>query len=79
MKRDNKKNNNDYIIIFNKYRQPFDKKKSSHRINKIYFKNCKFNIDSIYYLKEFISMLVKYDDLKKIYFSNNETDMNFIG
>ena len=79
MERDDKKANNDYIIIFNKYREPFDKKKSSHKINKIYFKNCKFNIDSIYYLKEFISMLVKYDDLKKIYFSNNETDMNFIG
>ena len=77
--KDDKKANNDYIIIFNKYREPFDKKKSSHRINKIYFKNCKFNIDSIYYLKEFISMLVKYEDLKKIYFSNNEMDMNFIG
>ena len=79
MERDDKKINNDYIIIFNKYREPFDKKQSSHKINKIYFKNCKFNIDSIYYLKEFISMLVKYEDLKKIYFSNNETDMNFIG
>ena len=79
MERVDKNTNNDYIIIFNKYREPFDKKKSSHKINKIYFKNCKFNIDSIYYLKEFISMLVKYDDLKKIYFSNNETDMNFIG
>jgi len=79
MERDDKKTNNDYIIIFNKYREPFDKKKSSHKINKIYFKNCKFNIDSIYYLKEFISMLVKYEDLKKIYFSNNETDMNFVG
>ena len=77
--KDDKKTYNDYIIIFNKYREPFDKKKSSHRINKIYFKNCKFNIDSIYYLKEFISMLVKYEDLKKIYFSNNDIDMNFIG
>ena len=78
--KDDKKNlYNDYIIIYNKYKEPFDKKKSSHKINKIYFRNCKFSIESIYYLKEFISMLVKYEDLKKIYFSNNDIDMNFIG
>ena len=74
------KNNNDindYIIIFNRNKKPFDKKNSLHKINKVYFTNYKFNMDSIYYLKEFICMLVKYEDLKKIYFNNNDTDMNF--
>ena len=71
------KKSNDYIIIFNKNRIPFDKKISLHKINKIYFINCKFNIDSIYFLKELISMLVNYEDLKKICFSKNDT--NIIG
>ena len=65
-------NNNDYIIIFNKNKIPFDKKISSHKINKVHFKNCNFDGESTYYLKELISMLTKYDDLKKIYFSYNE-------
>ena len=69
----------DYIIIFNRHKIPFDKKISSHNINKIYFHDCNFNLVSIYYLKEFISMLVKYEDLKKVYFSNNDIDMNYIG
>ena len=67
------KKNNDYIIIYNKNKTPFDKKISLHKINKIYFINCKFNLDSIYFLKELICMLVKYEDLKKIHFSKNDT------
>ena len=67
---------NDYIIIINKNKEPFEKMKSFHKINKIHFTNYKFNMDSIYYLKELISMLVKYDDLKKIYINNNETIIN---
>ena len=70
--KEEKINDNDYIIIFNKNKIPFDKKKSSHNIDKVYFKNCNFDAESTYYLKELICMLTKYDDLKKIYFSKNE-------
>ena len=67
-----KVSDNDYIIIFNKNKVPFDKKISSHRINKIYFKDCNFEPECSYYLKELISMIIKYDDLKKIYFYHND-------
>lgn len=77
--KEDKNNNSDYILIFNKNRIPFDKKKSSHKIKKIVFTHCKFNSESIYHFKELISMLVKYEDLKKIYFIKNEMDSNFIG
>ena len=76
--KENKKPN-DYIIIYNKNKKPFEKKISSHKINIIYFTNCKFNTESIYFFKELISMLVKYEDLKKIYFNKNDIDSNFIG
>ena len=76
--KENKKTN-DYIIIYNKNKKPFEKKVSSHKINIIYFTNCKFTIESIYYFKELISMLVKYEDLRKIYFNKNEINSHFIG
>ena len=76
--KENKKTN-DYIIIYSKNRKPFEKKVSSHKINIIYFTNCKFTIESIYYFKELISMLVKYEDLKKIYFHKNEINSHFFG
>lgn len=78
-KNNNNNSNYDYILIFNKNRIPFDKKESSHKIKKIIFTHCKFNSESIYYFKELISMLVKYEDLKKIYFIKNEMNSNFIG
>ena len=73
------KTDNDYIIIYNKNKIPFEKKKSSHKINIVYFEHCEFNTESLYFLKELISMLVKYDDLKKIYFNKNYIHKDFEG
>ena len=62
---------NDYILTYKRNSIPFEKKESSHQVKKVIFKNCNFTTQNIYYLKEFICMLQKYDFLKLAIYKNN--------
>ena len=62
---------NDYILTYKRNAIPFEKRESSHQIKKVIFKNCNFTTQNIYYLKEFICMLHKYDFLKLAIYKNN--------
>ena len=67
--KDRKKNN--YIIIHNRNKIPFDQRKCKNDINKISFELNTFNLDSTYYLKEFIDMITNYKNLSQIKFGPN--------
>ena len=65
------KSYNDFILIHNRHKIPFDKRKSKNDINKIYFDLDEFNLESTFYLKEFIDMIINYKNLKQIKFCEN--------
>ena len=67
----NHSNKNNYIIIHNKNRIPFEQRKCRDNINKIIFDIKEFNIESTYYLKEFIDMIINYKNLTQIKFGQN--------
>ena len=62
---------NDYIIINKKDGIPYEKKICLHQIKKIIFKNCSFSSNSIFYLKQFVIMISKYNLLKLAIYRNN--------
>ena len=62
---------NDYIIINKKDGIPYEKKICLHQIKKIIFKNCSFSSNSIFYLKQFVIMISKYNLLKLAIYKNN--------
>ena len=62
---------NQFILIHNRYKIPFDKRESKNDINKIYFDLEEFKLESTYYLKEFVDMLINYKNLKQIKFCQN--------
>ena len=70
---------NDYIQIFKKNTLPYEKRHSFDKINKIIFKNCSFNNDSIYNLKDFFTMLIYYPNLTKIAIYQNNMSKDFSG
>jgi len=63
---------NDYIIINKKDGIPYEKKICLHQIKKIIFKNCSFSSNSIFYLKQFVIMISKYNLLKLAIYRNFE-------
>ena len=67
----NHSNKNNYIIIHNKNRIPFEQRKCTDNINKIIFDIKEFNIESTYYLKEFIDMIINYKNLTQIKLGQN--------
>jgi hypothetical protein len=67
----NHSNKNNYIIIHNKNRIPFEQRKCRDNINKIIFDIKEFNIESTYYLKEFIDMIINYKNLTQIKLGQN--------
>ena len=60
--------NSNFIIIHNRYKKPFEQRKCKNDINKIYFKgnDLKINNESVYYLKEFVEMVICYKNLIQI-------------
>jgi hypothetical protein len=62
---------NDFIIIHNRHKIPFDQRKCKNDINKISFEIEQFNLESTYYLKEFIDMITNYKNLTQIKFGPN--------
>ena len=62
---------NQFILIHNRYKIPFDKRESKNDINKICFDLEEFKLESTYYLKEFVDMLINYKNLKQIKFCQN--------
>ena len=69
---------NDYIIIFKKNGIPYEKKICLNAIKKVIFKNCSFSSNSIFYLKQFVIMLSRYQFLKLAIYKNNVSS-DFIG
>ena len=70
---------NDYIQIYKKNAIPYDKRASLHKINKIIIKNCAFDHESLFNLKDFFKMLSYYPDLLKISISHNNIKNNYLG
>ena len=68
--------NSNYIIIHNRYKKPFEQRKCKNDINKIYFKgnDLKINNESVYYLKEFVEMVICYKNLIQIKFDKGMND-----
>ena len=62
---------NDFIIIHDRHRIPFDQRKCKNDINKISFEIEEFNLDSTCYLKEFVDMITNYKNLTQIKFGKN--------
>ena len=68
--------NSNFIIIHNRYKKPFEQRKCKNDINKIYFKgnDLKINNESVYYLKEFVEMVICYKHLIQIKFDKGMND-----
>ena len=68
--------NSNFIIIHNRYKKPFEQRKCKNDINKIYFKgnDLKINNESVYYLKEFVEMVICYKNLIQIKFDKGLND-----
>ena len=68
--------NSNFIIIHNRYKKPFEQRKCKNDINKIYFKgnDLKINNESVYYLKEFVEMVICYKNLIQIKFDKGMND-----
>ena len=68
--------NSNFIIIHNRYKKPFEQRKCKNDINKIYFKgnDLKINNESVYYLKEFVEMVICYKNLNQIKFDKGMND-----
>ena len=70
----------DYIIIHNRFKIPFELRTSKNKINKIILAGCDFSAESLYYLKEFIDMLINYKNLIQIkIYQNPNITTNFLG
>ena len=65
------KKSNGFIIIHNRFKIPFDQRKSKNIINKIIFDVDEFYIESTFHLKEFIDMITNYKNLIQIKFGQN--------
>ena len=65
------KKTNGFIIIHNRFKIPFDQRKSKNIINKIIFDVDEFYIESTFHLKEFIDMITNYKNLIQIKFGQN--------
>ena len=63
---------NDYIIINKKDGIPYERKICLNTIKKIIFKNCSFSTNSIFYLKQFVIMISKYNLLKLGIYKNKK-------
>ena len=72
---------NDYIIIHNRFKTPFELRTSKNIINKIIFAGCDFSgTESLFYLKEFIEMLTNYKNLIQIkFYQNPNSPIDFAG
>ena len=70
-KNDGDEDYNDYILIYKKNGIPYEKKICLNQIKKIIFKNCSFSTNSIFYLKQFVKMISKYNLLKLAIYKNN--------
>ena len=75
------KKTGDYIIIHNRFKIPFELRRSKNDINKIIFAECDFSSsDSLFYLKEFIDILTHYKNLKQIkIYQNPNTSSDYSG
>ena len=70
----------DYIIIHNRFKTPFELRTSKNIINKIILAECDFSAECLFYLKEFIDMLINYKNLLQIkIYQNKNISTNFIG
>ena len=69
---------NDYIIINKQNGIPYEKMKCLNNIKKVIFKNCSFSSNSIFYLKQFVVMLSRYNFLKLAIYKNNVSS-DFMG
>ena len=72
-------NYNDYIQIYKKHAIPYEKRTLFNKINKIIFKDCNFNKDSLCNLKDFFVMLSYYRNLTKICIYDNNISKEFNG
>ena len=63
-------NKTNFIIIHNRNKIPFEQRKCKDNINKIFFDIKEFNIETTFYLKEFIDMIINYKNLTQIKFSH---------
>ena len=70
---------NDYIQIYKKNGIPYEKRTSYQKILKIVFKDCSFNKESLYNLKDFFMMLSYYKNLFKISIYKNNMSYDFSG
>ena len=70
---------NDYILIYSNKTIPYEKRICLNDIKKIFFINCDFKTKSIFYLKQFIRMLMQYKNLKKFGIYYNKMNRNFLG
>ena len=70
---------NDYIQIYKRSAIPYEKSTTFNKINKIIFKNCSFNKNSLHNLKDFFVMLSFYRNLIKICIYENNMSRSFSG
>ena len=70
---------NDYILIYSNKKIPYEKRISLKDIKKVFFINCDFSKKSIFYLKQFIGMLIQYKYLNKIGIYCNKMKRYFRG
>ena len=70
----------DYIIIHNRFKTPFELRTSKNIINKIILAECDFSAECLFYLKEFIDMLINYKNLLQIkIYQNQNITTSFVG
>ena len=74
------KNLNNYIIIHNRFKVPFELRENKNIINKLILIVNEFESDSVFYFKEFIDMITNYKNLKQIKIMQNQNlSSNFCG
>ena len=74
------KNLNNYIIIHNRFKVPFELRTNKNVINKLILIVNEFESDSVFYFKEFIDMITNYKNLKQIKIMQNQNlSSNFCG
>ena len=74
------KNLNNYIIIHNRFKVPFELRTNKNIINKLILIVNEFESDSVFYFKEFIDMITNYKNLKQIKIMQNQNlSSNFCG
>ena len=69
-----------YIILYNRFKIPFEKREAKNQIQKIIFTDFTLNTEYSYFFKEMIDMLIEYKNLKQISLSiNTVLDKKFFG